>query len=283
MNYATEHNLYPIKPGILFNEIDTIKVKDVLSFDQISEMLGVPYADVKFLNPQYKKQIIPPSNGKEYFLRLPKKYIGDFIDNETALYNYKTKKGIQRDKLLAQIEKAKSRNFHIVRSGENLGVIAKKYRCYISQLKRWNKLRGNTIYPGQKLIVYGSAYSSGGSKKSKTPVKRAKKGSAHIVKYGENLALIAKKYNCSTTDLKEWNNLRSSKIFPKQKLIVYKPVSSSKKSGKFVYHTVRKGDTLWDIAKEYDGVTVEQIKQLNKIRNYRRLKPGQKIKIAVVG
>lgn len=283
MNYSTEHNLYPIDPGILFNEIDTIKVKDVLSFDQISEMLGVPYEDVKFLNPQYKKQIIPPSNGNEYFLRLPKKYIGNFIDNETALYNYKTKKGIERDKLLAQIEKAKSRNIHIVRSGENLGVIAKRYRCYISQLKRWNKLRGNTIYPGQKLIVYGSAYSSGKRKSSKAPVKRSTKGSTHIVKYGENLGLIAKKYNCSATDLKEWNNLRSSKIFPKQKLIVYKPVSSSTKSGKYVYHTIRKGDTLWDIAKEYDGVTVDQIKHLNDIRNYRRLKPGQKIKIAVVG
>ncbi len=283
MNYSAEHNLYPIDPGILFNEIDTIKVKDVLSFDQISEMLGVPYEDVKFLNPQYKKQIIPPSNGNEYFLRLPKKYIGDFIDNETALYNYKTKKGIERDKLLAQIEKAKSRNFHIVRSGENLGVIAKRYRCYISQLKRWNNLRGNTIFPGQKLIVYGSAYSSGKQKSSKAPVKRSTKGTAHIVKNGENLALIAKKYNCSVTDLKEWNNLRNSKIFPKQKLIVYKPVSSSSKSGKYVYHTIRKGDTLWDIAKEYDGVTVEQIKRLNSIRNYRRLKPGQKIKIAVVG
>jgi len=282
MSYSTEHNLYPIDPGILFNEIDTIKVKEVLSFDQISEMLGVPYEDVKFLNPQYKKQIIPPSNGKEYFLRLPKKYIGDFIENETALYNYKTKKGIQKDKLLAQIEKAKNRNFHIVRSGENLGVIAKRYRCYISQIKRWNNLRGNTIYPGQKLIVYGSAYSSQKQKSYKTPVKRSTQGSAHIVKNGENLALIAKKYNCTTTDLKEWNNLKSSKIFPKQKLIVYKPVSSTSKSGKFMYHTIRKGDTLWDIAKEYDGVTVEQIKRLNKIRNYRRLKPGQKIKIAVI-
>jgi len=282
MSYSTEHNLYPIDPGILFNEIDTIKVKEVLSFDQISEMLGVPYEDVKFLNPQYKKQIIPPSNGKEYFLRLPKKYIGDFIENETALYNYKTKKGIQKDKLLAQIEKAKNRNFHIVRSGENLGVIAKRYRCYISQIKRWNNLRGNTIYPRQKLIVYGSAYSSQKQKSYKTPVKRSTQGSAHIVKNGENLALIAKKYNCTTTDLKEWNNLKSSKIFPKQKLIVYKPVSSTSKSGKFMYHTIRKGDTLWDIAKEYDGVTVEQIKRLNKIRNYRRLKPGQKIKIAVI-
>lgn len=284
MYYSAEHNLYPIDPGILFNEIDTIKVKDVLSFDQVSELLGVPFEDVKFLNPQYKKQIIPPSNGEEYFLRLPKKYIGDFIDNESDLYNYKTKKGIERDKLLAQIEKAKSRKFHIVRRGENLGLIAKRYRCYISQIKRWNRLRGNTIYPGQKLIVYGAAaHSSNSRSRSKAPVKRSTQGSKHIVKYGENLGLIAKKYKCSITDLKEWNNLRGSKIFPKQKLIVYKPVSVATKSGKYMYHTIRKGDNLWEIAKMYDGVTVNQIKKLNNIKNYRRLKPGQKIKIAVIG
>jgi len=49
-----------------------------------------------------------------------------------------------------------------------------------------------------------------------------------------------------------------------------------------MYHIVQKGDTLWDIAKEYDGVTVEQIKRLNKIRNTHHLQPGQKIRIAVI-
>ena len=58
---------------------------------------------------------------------------------------------------------------------------------------------------------------------------------------------------------------------------------SSVKKGKYLYHVVRKGDTLWDIAKEYDGVTVDQIKRLNNLRNNNRIKPGQKIKIAVVG
>jgi len=50
-----------------------------------------------------------------------------------------------------------------------------------------------------------------------------------------------------------------------------------------LYHVVRKGDTLWDIAKEYDGVTVDKIKSLNNITNSKRLKPGQKLKIAEVG
>jgi len=285
MNYAPEHNIYPMRPNLFFYDIDTVTVHDVLAFDQLNEMLGIPMDELKYLNPQFKLGIIPATNGKTYTIRIPKQFTADFLNNEKALYAYKTRKGIEHDKLMAEVKKAKDRNIHIVRSGENLGLIARKYHVYVSQIRSWNNLRGNTIYPGQRLVIYGAG-SSHYYAKSKTPVVRSSAKSTHTVKSGENLALIAKKYKCTVTDLKEWNNLRSSKIYPKQKLIVYKPAEktpSTIKDGKYVYHVIRKGDTLWDIAKEYDGVTVEQIKRLNNIRNTHRLKPGQKIKIAVIG
>jgi len=285
MNYAAEHNIYPMRPDLFFYNIDTVTVRDVLSFDQLNEMMGVPLDQLKFLNPQYKKGIIPATNEKTYILRLPRQFVDDYLNNEKALYAYKTKKGIEHDKLMAEVKKARDRNIHIVRRGESLGLIAKKYHVYVSQLKRWNRLRSNTIYPGQKLVVYGAG-SSKYYRTASTPVIRSSEKSAHIVKPGENLGLIAKKYKCTVTDLKEWNNLRSSVIHPNQRLIVYKPAEKPKstiKQGKYLYHIVRKGDTLWDIAKEYDGVTVEQIKRLNNLRNSNRIKPGQKIKIAVVG
>ena len=287
MSYSAEHNIYPIDPGILYYGIDTVIVKDVLSFDQISEMLDVPYEDVKFLNPSFKKGIIPAINGKRYSIRLPKEFIGDFINNETALYNFKSKKGIERDKLLAEIKKVKQRNYHIVRSGENLGSIASKYRTSVRKLKSWNNLRSNTIYPRQKLIVYGKTTSSSTSKH--TPklknIDNLNKD-FHYVKSGESLAIIAKKYNCSVGDLKSWNNLKRNTIHPKQKLIVFpderKNIKKTKHtSKKYVYHTVKKGDTLWDIAEMYKGVTVKQIKNLNHFRNANKLKPGQKIKVAI--
>ncbi len=290
MNYYAEHNIYPMRPGIFFYDVDTVTVNDVLAFDQLNEMLGIPMDQLKFLNPQFKKGIIPATAGKKYTLRIPRKFVADFLNNEKALYAYKTKKGIEREKLLAEIKKAKSRNVHIVRSGENLSLIAKKYHVYVSQLKRWNHLRSSRIYVGQKLIVYprggGSSSKKTYASKTKSPVHRSKSKSIHVVRSGENLGLIAKKYKCSVTDLKEWNNLRKSTIYPGQKLYVYKPETKSKstlKEGKYIYHVVKKGDTLWDIAKEYDGVTVEQIKRLNHIRNSHRLRPGQKIKIAYLG
>ena len=282
MNFSAEHNLYPKHPGILYNGIDTVTVREVISFDQISEMLNVSMDDLKFLNPQFKKGVIPATNGNTYILRLPRENMADFLNNEEALYQFKSKKGLEREKLLEQIAKAKNRNIHVVRSGENLGFIAKRYRCYVSQLKRWNNLRSNTIYPGQKLIVYGADATAGAA-----PIKRSTQKSSHTVRSGETLGKLARKYRCSITDLKEWNNLKGSTIYPKQKLIVYKPEDASKSiasgNGKYVYHTIKKGDTLWDIAREYDGVTVDQIKHLNNIRNSKRLEPGKKLKIAVVG
>lgn len=284
MNFSAEHNLYAIDPGILYQEIDTVTVNDVLSFDQISEFLEIPMDDIKFLNPQYKLGVIPVSNGENYILRLPKNHVAAYLNNEDSLYNFKSEKGIEREKLLAQIQKVKDRSIHIVRSGENLGLIAKRYRCYVSQLKQWNNLRSNTIFPGQKLIVYarGSVLAS-----NKNPIKRSGEQSVHHVRSGENLGLIAKRYKCSITDLKEWNNLRGSTIHPNQKLIVYKPELSTTitatTSGKYIYHTIKSGDTLWDIAKLYDGVTVDKIKSLNNIKNTRRLEPGKRLKIAVIG
>ena len=284
MNYAPEHNIYPMRPSMFFYDVDTVTVNDVLAFDQLNEMLGIPMDQIKFLNPQFKLGIIPATKENTYSLRLPRQYVPNYLNNETELFAYKTKKGIERDKLLAEVKKASDRSIHYVRSGENLGWIAKKYHVYVSQLKAWNNLRSNTIYPGQKLVVYGVG-SANYSATSSSPVVRSSEQSKHVVKNGENLALIAKKYKCTITDLKEWNNLKSSVIYPKQVLVVYAPSTSSSNTvteGKYVVHIVRKGDTLWDIARMYDGVTVDQIKKLNKLGNSSKLQVGQKLKISVV-
>jgi len=283
MNYAAAHNIYPTHPGILYNGIDTVMVRDLLSFDQISEMLGVPMDDIEFLNPAYKEGIFPAIEGKQYVLRLPSEYIGDFVNNEQALYNYKTRKGIEKDKLMAQVKKARERQYHVVRSGENLGRIARRYRCSVSDLKRWNGMRRTTIYPGQRLIVYSS-----GSRGSTTqPIKITGNETVHKVKKGETLGLIAQSFGCSVSDLKRWNNLGGSTIYVNQQLYVKDPSVSAKtekntgtESGGYIWHTIKSGETLWDIAQKYNGVTVNQIKQLNNIKNERKLKPGQKIKIS---
>ncbi len=301
MNYNQEHNLYPTHPGILYNGIDTVVVNNLLSFDQLNEMLGIPMEDLAFLNPAYKLGVLPSINHEPYVLRLPKEFIGPFIANEEALYQFKTQKGIEHEQLMTQVSQVKEVRYHKVRRGESLGLIASKYNVRISDLKKWNHIRGSTIYPGQKLIVYQSSSSSqvtapiSTANGSSPPVESSPpemKTTTHVVRSGENLASIASRYGCTVDQLKRWNNLRSTTIYPRQKLTVSNPVlqgddtsasaeDAPRQEETFVYHTVRAGQTLWDIANMYPGATVEKIKTWNQITNARAIQPGQKLKIGV--
>lgn len=291
MNYATEHNLYPITPAFMHYNVDTVMVKDVLSFDQISEKLRIPMEQLAFLNPSYRHGIIPSTAEKQYVLRLPRQYVTEFLSLEEELYTFKTQKGIERTNLLTTMESIKEQQYHRVKSGETLGGISKRYHCSVNELKRWNNLRSNTIHIGQRLIV-----NSGGGYKAPATSSASTTTSGgityHTVKNGESIGMIATRYKISLSDLCRWNNLtEKAVIHPNQKLIVSNPekkpsasaVQESDQQKKYIYYTVQQGDTLWEIANKYQGVTVEQIREWNNLKNSDRLQPGQKLKVNVSG
>lgn len=266
MTYAPEHNLYPLHPGILYEKIDTVLVKDVLAFDQISEFLAIPPDLIKFLNPAYKESIIPATKEKPYVLRLPRDKVGNFINNETALYQYKTQKGIEREKLLASIKATKERTSHIVRKGETLDKIAKIYNCSALDIKKWNGLRKKSLRRGQRLIIYPGgaeiALSNAATKESKSPpptqalVAEKEKTSTislpdstaktvmahqtdstpknlpitltHKVAKGETLSYIAKKYKTDVATIRKSNSLKNSKVLIGQKLVISTSNSNQK-------------------------------------------------------
>jgi membrane-bound lytic murein transglycosylase D len=284
MSHAAEHNLYPLHPGVVMHGTDTVTVREVLAFDQLHEKLGIPMDDLKFFNPQFRKDIIPASPENKYIIRIPNEYVGPFLNNEKDLYAYRTKKGLEKEKLLEQIQSVSDQSVHVVRSGENLGVIARRYRVGVNQLRAWNNLRSNTIYPGQRLTVYSSGTPA--AQPGQAPVQRSSTATYHTVKQGETLGQIAQRYKCSVTDLREWNSISGSLIRSGQRLRVFPPeqatAQKSEVEGQYMVHVVRSGDNLWDIARSYDGVTVEQIKRLNNMGNNSRIRPGQKLKIARV-
>lgn len=219
MNHASDHNLYPIKPKFTIRHVDTVQVTKQVSFAQISEILCVNYDDLVFLNPQYKTGIIPKSKDSSKFcLTLPVTLIGDFVNNETSIYNYQLKETEKRE-----IQSyAKTSTFtHKVRKGESLGVIAEKYKVKASDIRSWNNLsRRKFIYPGQKLKIH-----------SKTS--------------------------------------RSKKQVTKKEI----------NYNGYLYYTIRNGDTLWDIAKLYKGVSAKDIMRLNRFSKKKVLRVGMKIKI----
>ena len=122
----------------------------------------------------------------------------------------------------------------------------------------------------------------------------------HYVKSGEFLGYIANRYNCRVSDLMAWNNLRSTRLNPGDKLIIYtkggvtasaqkvppaapKKVEEIREDAKYQVHVVRSGDTLWDIAKEYSDISVNELKRLNGNLDFKRLKPGMQVKLKEIG
>ncbi len=326
--YAKEHKINPVDPGILYYEVDTVTVHHPLSFDQISEMLNIPMEEIMFLNPSFKRKVIPATNETPYKLRLRKKYIGNYINNEVALYAYRTKEGMASD-AMAQLVYSTYREseLYTVRSGETVSSVAKKFHMTPAELKSLNGLKKNSIKPNKKILVYTNtskakpletgvtstyipqavprdtalkttaaslASEPVAPKQSAPPVKSDETPKIHVVKSGENLGIIATKYHCTTAELMKWNNLSNQKILVGQKIKVVPNVITSKGSAKpeatsktkttqagsqrYSYYTILSGDNLWDIAGKFD-VTVSQLKSANAMKNNSRLTPGQKIKI----
>ena len=318
MTFASEHRITPVDPGILFYEIDTVTVKNPLTFDQISEMLKIPYEEIQFLNPEFKQGVIPATSETPYKLRLRKKHIGDFINNEAALYAYKTKAGIQRDSLMMlALRNNRETIEYRVKSGETMTGIAKKFHMSTSELKSLNNLKKNYVRPKQNLLVYnGPAKSkfpesitlvnSSPAFANEEPEKETQRTPSsgtiiYTVKQGECMALIAQKHSCTVENLMKWNNLKNQNLLVGQKLKILsssgetasspetqaKSIShpagtnaktTTKPKAKYIWYTVQPGDNLWDIAEKYDA-TISEIKTLNNITNTQRIRAGQKIKI----
>lgn len=98
---------------------------------------------------------------------------------------------------------------HVVKRGESLGVIARRYHTSVKSIMRLNHLRKSIIYPGQVLAVRGSSRS-----------RTASSGNVHIVRSGESLWSIARKYDTTVKELKRLNGLGSDNLRAGQKLVV---------------------------------------------------------------
>lgn len=208
--YAKEHNLKSKEKAISYYATDTVQVKRQLTFAQINETLNVDIEVLKFLNPQYKLDIIPYIKGKNYILTLPIKDIGNFVSNERLIYAYADLEDAKEEKPLLELIKLDDKITHKVRSGDNLGKIAAKHGVAESNLKKWNNLKSSRILVGQNLVVYPKNSSPAVAAKVSPTNNETKEHTYYIVKLGDSLWSIAKKYsNVSVQNIKEWNNIWS--------------------------------------------------------------------------
>lgn len=170
MTYYCDHNICPMETNIPV-QTDTIQINQNLHFEQIASHCDISIDQLKSLNPQYKKNIIP-GNSKPYTLRLPQSSISTFIDSQSQIYGHRSDE-LFSNRETVEIEEqipavagkgssskragstAKGRtSYHKIKRGETLSTIAGKYGVSVKELQQWNGLRGTSIAAGKQLKIY---------------------------------------------------------------------------------------------------------------------------------
>ena len=165
MTYYCDHNICPMETNIPAST-DTVQVNKNLHFEQIADICGVSIDQIKSLNPQYKKNIIP-GDSKSYTLRLPQSHISVFIDQQDTIYAHRADELFRNRKTIAINDNTPPSStrtkasvgkgtltYHKIRSGETLGSIAAKYGVRIKDIQSWNGLRNTKIAAGKQLKIY---------------------------------------------------------------------------------------------------------------------------------
>ena len=159
MNYGNEHGICkaPVEKAMI---TDTIRTTQRMHLQQVSDNLGIEMAELRRLNPQYSRDILP--GGSAYTLCLPAEKVGMFIDLQDAILSYKADSLINNRRAEIDLAKVTGLNggyrlngitYYKIKRGDTLGGIAKKFHCSVKQLKQWNGLKNDNIREGKKLKI----------------------------------------------------------------------------------------------------------------------------------
>ena len=256
------------------------KVKRGDNLGEISDKYGVSIAELKKWNKLRNNNLMTGDKLK-------------IIKNERVVTT--VRKEVKADKNATETAVTSNEaienptDFYEVQKGDNLFSIAKKFNVSLEDLKKWNNLNDLNVEQGSKLALVNNDEEPAKEATYKTEVKITE----HIVDRGENLGIIARKYDVSISDIKDWNKIEDNNIQLGAKLIVGKKYvvltdtkdTQTKKENIAVndrdevkLYYVKKGDSLFSIAKKYPGVSISDLKKWNGIKN-ERLKAGMKLKI----
>ena len=157
MTYYCEHGICPMESQ-LPTTTDTIHINKDLHLQQVASVCNLDIDQLRSLNPQYKKDIIP-GNSKVYALNLPNNTASLFIEREDSIYAFDAKKYLSKRRTVAVNEAKvssvsnKNAKYHKIRRGDILGGIARRYGVKVSQLRSLNGIRGNNITAGKTLRI----------------------------------------------------------------------------------------------------------------------------------
>lgn len=286
-NYVmTYYNLHGISPALAKRPIitDSVHVSKRVNFNQISQVLNIPVEEIRVLNPQYRHDIIP-GDIRPYSLVLPSMQVYSYIMSEDSIAGrdatFYARRSVVEPTSLEELENNGEFTTklvvktHKVKRGETLSGIAKKYGVSVSDIKKWNGMRKNSVPRGRNLKI--NTYervriekpASDTTSEANTSERLAEASSDAEKAVTETVAAVA------SDTAKKAKKTAAPATQTKQKKST--STSSTKSKGGFTNHKVKKGESLYRIAKA-KGTTVEAIQKANGMSGS-AIREGQTLKI----
>jgi len=154
MQNAADHSIKPAPSAISYLQTDTVHVKDQLSLSVLSAEMGISYDVLRFLNPTYRRGVVPKSPDF-YALRIPQDKIEEFLKCEKTLYEKSAAKPDYHD-VMANTGNTNNRIkvIHTVEQGDYLHKVAIKYGCTVDDIYAWNPNLNGDLDIGRKLTLW---------------------------------------------------------------------------------------------------------------------------------
>ncbi len=277
MNYYKDYKLVSSEPKRELYAIDTVLITAKVSLKHISDILGIPMDELQFLNPSVKAGVIPYTD-KGFGVNLPINYFALFESKQADIMN-DSSQIIQMP--LPMVAASTKTIYYKVKSKETLTKIASKYGVTEASIKKWNKLKSSALYTGENLKIvittyktaesagYAQAFSSKMLDRSRVDTSKSTAVSAPAVEVAEQTdstidSVSSSKANTAVNTTTQDSNSIKLEL---------------DKSCNCIYHVVQPGDTLWSIAKHYQGETIDKLKADNKEIENRPIRVGDVIKI----
>lgn len=235
------HYLKPKFPELDIQLTDFTKVYESISFREISSLTGTPIHVLETLNPSFKQGVIPSSRTGHY-LTLPKRNMPAFLN----AFPSPDSKGVSIPS--GRLEFFKST--YQVKAGDNIDRLAKLFNCHRRHIMAWNNLPQPYLTRGKEITIFQIS----------NPIS---------VKV-EKLPSIAPK-------LQEETILSRSSKKTKNRASALK-TELFKKEG-YLYHYIRRNESIADIVDQYPGVTIQDILRLNDIKGGEFPTVGARLKI----
>ncbi|MDE5689801.1 MAG: transglycosylase SLT domain-containing protein, partial [Duncaniella sp.] len=312
MNYYNKHG---ISPTVIKRHLttDTVQVNKYVHFNQIAAVLNIPVDEIRMLNPQYRKDIIP-GDYRPYLLTLPTQQCLSYVMSEKRIVDYDADRYARRsyvepgensepelvvgDNGVANLAHASRQTAnaetnneiaqtqmsekmvvktHVVARGESIRDIARQYGVSATDIKRWNQLRRGKVKEGDKLKIEVFERVAPESVKVVTAPEVAQV-SAETLRESAASSNAASPAATAAASASAAKPAAPAKSASASKAAASKPAPKAAAAPKATTYKVRNGDTLEKIARKH-GTTVAAIQSANGLGKSTNIRAGQSLKI----